>query len=211
MRVLRLVGAVVIVAGCGGGGDGGGGTPPPPPTVASVVINPAAAQSITVGGTVSFSAQPQTAQGSPLSRTVSWTTSDQSKVSLSATTGTSVTATGVAAGTSQIRATSEGVQSTPVTVTVTAGGGPNPSTADVTATSPANTFSPATVTIAPGGTVTWTIVDTHNVTFSGNAPPGGSSPPALTNTTFARTFPNAGAYPYTCTLHQGMNGTVNVQ
>jgi plastocyanin len=208
MRVLGLVGAVVIVTGCGSGGDGGGGTPPPP-TVAIVAINPSAAQSIPVSGTIAFSAQPQGAGGSPLSRTVTWTTSDQSKVSLSATTGASVTATGVAAGASQIRATSEGVQSSQVTVTVTSGGGPNPSTADVSATA-ANTFVPASVTIAPGGVVTWSFAITHNVTFGTNKPTGGD----IGNTdsgTASRTFPTAGTFPYTCTLHSGMNGTVNVQ
>jgi plastocyanin len=208
MRVLPLVGAVVVVAGCGGGGDGGGGTPPPP-AVSSVVINPATAQPITVGGAVTFSAQPQSAQGTALSRAVTWTTSDQSKVSLSANTGTPVTATGVAAGASQIRATSEGVQSTLVTVTVTGGGGPNPSTADVAATA-ANTFVPATVTIAPTGTVTWTFAATHNVMFGTNKPTGGDIGDTGSGTV-SRTFPNAGTYAYTCTLHAGMNGTVNVQ
>jgi plastocyanin len=177
-----------------------------------VVINPSAAQSITVGGTVSFTAQPQSAQGSPLSRTVNWTTSDQTKVSLSATSGSAVTATGVAAGTSQIRATSDGVQSGQVTVTVTGGGGgPNPSTAAVTATT-SDTFSPVTVAIAPGGTVTWTFTSAreHNVTFTGTLPPGGNIGNSI-STTVSRSFPNAGTYPYSCTLHQGMNGTVNVQ
>ena len=209
MRVLRLVGAVVVVTGCGGGGGGGGGTPPPP-AVASTTINPSSAQSINVAGTVAFSAQPKDAQGGNLTRTVTWSTSDATKVSLSATTGASVTATGVAVGSSQIRATSETVPSTLVTVTVTPSG-PNPMTADVTATA-TDTFNPSTVTIAPGGTVTWTFVPAreHNVTFTGNAPPGGTIG-TTSNTTVSRTFPNAGSYPYTCTLHSGMNGTVNVQ
>jgi plastocyanin len=84
----------------------------------------------------------------------------------------------------------------------------------VTATAQ-NTFVPATVTIAPGGMVTWTFgaqpPEGHNVTFTGTTP---TPPPNIgnsINTTASRTFPNAGSYPYTCTLHAGMNGTVNVQ
>ena len=207
MRVLRLVGAVVIVSGCGGGGDGGGGGTPPPPAVASVAITPSTAQSIAAGATVTFSAQPRDAQGNGLSRAVSWTTSDQSKVSLSSTTGTGVTATGIAAGSSQIRATSDGIQSTAVTVTVTPAG-PFPTTADVAATA-SNTFSPATVNIAAGGTVTWSFAALHNVTFGTNKPTGGDIGNTETGTV-ARTFPAAGSFAYNCTLHPGMNGTVNV-
>ena len=196
-----------MVAGCGGGGGGGGGTPPPPP-VSSVAISPAAAQSINVGGTVTFSAQTV-----PSGRSIIWTSSDLTKISLSATTGSPITATGVAAGSSQIRATSEGFPSTAVTVTVTAGGGPNPDQASVTATAN-DTFDPATVTIRPGGTVTWTFVPNrdHNVTFAAGGPqPTGGNISTTNNTTVARNFPNAGTYGYTCTLHAGMNGTVNVQ
>ncbi|MDQ3996731.1 MAG: plastocyanin/azurin family copper-binding protein [Gemmatimonadota bacterium] len=201
MRVLRLAGAVILVSGCGGSG-GGGGTPPPPP-VTSVTISPATAQSINVGGTVAFSAQTV-----PAGRTINWSTTDPSKVSLSATTGASTTATGVAAGASQIRATSGTVQSAPVTVTVTGGGGTNPSTASVAATG--TTFNPSTVTIAPGGTVTWTFAETHNVTFGAAQPTGGNIPDTPSGSV-SRTFPTAGNFPYTCTLHAGMNGTVNVQ
>ena len=208
MRVLRLAVAAVAVTGCGGG-DGGGGTPPPP-AVSSVTITPATAQSITVGGTVGFSAQAKDAQGNNLNRTVTWTTSDASKVSLSATTGASVTATGVAAGSSQITATSELKPSTAVTVTVAA---PS-STANVVASSNANTFVPDRVDIVANGTVTWTFGSRpHNVIFSASKPPGGdigTPSSGVINTTESRTFPTAGNFPYDCTLHAGMKGTVVV-
>ncbi len=207
MRVLRLAAAVVVIAGCGGGGDGGG--PSGNPTVTSVSISPNAAQSVTVGGTVSFSAQAFDAQNSPLARTINWTTSNQAAVTLSSATGASVTATGAAAGSSQIRASVGTIQSSAVTVTVTSGGGQNPSSASVTATAN-NAFSPATVTIAPGGTVTWTFAALHNVTFTSSEPPGGDISDRDSGSA-SRTFPTAGAFPYTCTLHAGMNGTVNVQ
>jgi plastocyanin len=210
MRVLRLAGAAVVIAGCGGGGGGGGGGTPPPPAVSAVVITPGTAQSITVGATVQFSAQPRDAQGGNLTRAVTWTNSDPSKVSLSATTGSPVTATGVAAGSSNIRAVSELIQSTQVAVTVTPGGAPAQS-ADVSAT-PTDVFDPASVTIGAGGTVTWTFAPAptvHNVTFGTNKPTGGD----IGNTSGAavsRTFPTTGSYPYSCTVHPGMNGTVTV-
>jgi plastocyanin len=219
MRILRLVGAVVVVTGCGGGGGGGTPPPPPPPAIATVSIEPTTGQSINVGATVGFTAQTRDAQGNALSgRSVTWSTSDQTKVSVSPTTGTTTTsgvtttATGVAAGSSQIRASAGTIQSALVTVTVTGGGGPNPSTADVTATGN-DTFSPSAVTIAPGGIVTWTFTNVreHNVTFTASTPTPPQNIPNSINTTASRTFPNAGSYPYTCTLHAGMNGTVNVQ
>ena len=207
MRVLRLAGAAVVAAACGGGN---GGTPPPP-AVSSVTITPNAAQSINVGGTVGFSAQPRDGQNNVLSnRTINWTSTDPTKVSLSGSTGSSVTATGLAAGSSQVYAASEGRESSRITVTVTPAA-PPPQQATVEATA-SSTFNPSSVTIAAGGTVTWNFAPTppHNVMFtSSNVPPGGDIG-TTQNTSVPRTFPNPGSYPYTCNLHPGMNGTVIV-
>ena len=71
-------------------------------------------------------------------------------------------------------------------------------------------YSPNPVTVAVGGTVTWTNNDsvTHtsvanNGAFnSGTIAPGGS---------FSMTFPSAGSFPYHCSIHPGMVGTVTVQ
>lgn len=71
------------------------------------------------------------------------------------------------------------------------------------------TFSPAAVTITAGGTVRWTNNDAglqHNTTSSGNW----ASPNLNQNQTFEHTFPTAGTFSYSCTLHAGMNGTVTV-
>lgn len=73
-----------------------------------------------------------------------------------------------------------------------------------------NSFSPTSVTIVPTGTVTWNWTGggygtAHNVTFT-DADSGD-----MTTGSFSRTFPNAGVYPYRCTNHQGMNGTVVVE
>jgi plastocyanin len=88
---------------------------------------------------------------------------------------------------------------------------PPPSGSTATVTTPGESFSPATVTIARGGTVSWEISGaTHNVTFQGAAPTGGNVPDTRSGTV-SRTFPTAGSYPYSCTRHSGMNGSVVVQ
>ncbi|HEV2147513.1 MAG TPA: plastocyanin/azurin family copper-binding protein, partial [Longimicrobiaceae bacterium] len=107
------------------------------------------------------------------------------------------------------------------TVVVTGGTPPanppaNPPTtpppASVTVTTPGTSFSPAEVTVAAGTTVTWQIGGaTHNVTFQGTAPPGGSIPDTRAGTSVSRTFGTAGSYPYVCTRHSGMTGRVVVQ
>jgi len=71
-------------------------------------------------------------------------------------------------------------------------------------------YSPNPVNIAVGGTVSWMNNDNtaHTATAnnggfdSGNIAPGAS---------FSRTFTTAGSFPYKCTIHPGMVGTVNVQ
>jgi plastocyanin len=72
-------------------------------------------------------------------------------------------------------------------------------------------FDPGQVDITAGGTVTWRFgTVTHNVTFNGTA---AGTPANVDNTTSAnqaRTFTTAGSFPYHCTLHAGMNGTVVV-
>jgi len=70
-------------------------------------------------------------------------------------------------------------------------------------------YSPNPITIAVGGTVTWVNNDstTHTTTSNGagwdaTLNPGGQ---------FSRTFTTAGSFPYHCTIHPGMVGTVTVQ
>ena len=79
-------------------------------------------------------------------------------------------------------------------------------------TTSATTFSPTTITIAQGASVTWRIEgSTHNVTFIANKPTGGDAPNTAPGGTFVRAFTIPGPYPYECTLHSGMVGTVVVQ
>ncbi len=70
-------------------------------------------------------------------------------------------------------------------------------------------FAPAVITVAAGATVTWTNEDTtqHDVF----APPVGLQSPVLNqNDSYAHTFSSPGTYPYICSIHPFMHGTVVV-
>ena len=72
-----------------------------------------------------------------------------------------------------------------------------------------SSFAPTTANITVGGTVTWSNRDTvvhtstsNTGTWSGDIPAGGQ---------YSRAFNTRGTFPYHCTVHSGMTGTVNVQ
>ena len=70
-----------------------------------------------------------------------------------------------------------------------------------------NRFHPPVIQISKGQTVTWSFDDngtTHNVKGTG----WGSGDQA--SGTFQHTFTAPGSYRYSCTLHLGMNGRVDV-
>ena len=211
MRLLRVLGAgaLLVAAACGGGGSDGGTTNPPPtqtlgeirPSVTSLALTAGQSATITVtalntsGGTI-------TNAGTPSFTTRSATVAE-------------VTAQGVvfavAAGTTSIDVSLSfgGVTKTAsvaVVVTGTLG-----ATATVAAGSASNTFQPQVVGVARGGSVTWSFAALeHNVNFSG----GGGAPaniPNTTNASVSRTFGTAGNFPYDCSLHAGMTGTVIVR
>jgi plastocyanin len=71
-------------------------------------------------------------------------------------------------------------------------------------------YSPNPVTVSVGGTVTWMNNDNtaHTSTANGGAFDSATIAPGAT---FSRTFPTAGSFPYHCSVHPGMVGTVNVQ
>ena len=104
--------------------------------VASVVVTPSPA-TVHVGYSRQFTAVPLNAAGQPLlGRTVIWTSTDQSVV----TVDQAGTVTGVGLGTAEIRATSEGIQ------------GVSPVTVDLVAVSSV-LVAPPTATLMPGSTV----------------------------------------------------------
>ena len=100
------------------------------------------------------------------------------------------------------------------------GGSPASSSTTTTTGSPASSadtiairnfsFSPSSITVAPGATVTITNKDqvAHTVTApdgkfdTGNIAPGQSETFTAPNT--------AGTYPYVCSIHQYMTGTLHV-
>ncbi len=116
MAAAGIAAAMALVLACGGGGDGGGGTGPVP--VASVVItSPATAPSFgTLGRTLQFAAEARGASGTVLAgRTITWASLNAAVATVNPTTGL---VTAVGNGVAQITASSEGVPSAPVTVTV---------------------------------------------------------------------------------------------
>jgi plastocyanin len=74
-------------------------------------------------------------------------------------------------------------------------------------------FAPAAIRVRPGTTVTWvscepTGTEPHTSTSDTGV---WSSPLLVTGSTNTQTFDAAGSYPYHCTLHPGMRGTVTVE
>jgi plastocyanin len=74
-------------------------------------------------------------------------------------------------------------------------------------------FSPATLTVKAGTTVTWTNSDgtSHTVVSDTGAPVAFTSPPIANGASFLFTFTQAGTYPYHCSIHPSMTGTIVVQ
>lgn len=200
-RVLAVA-ALVAFAGCSGGGDGGGTAPTP--VFTSLTLAPPT-PSVTVGSNTQLTATAKDQNGASMSGATLTFVSGTAAV---ATVTNAGVVTGVAPGTSEITATGtiSGVtQTAKVTVTVT----PVGTSASVAATADQK-FDPSSVTIKAGGTVTWSFAIQHNVTFDNAAPTGGNIGNTSTGNV-ARTFPTVGNYPYHCTIHAGMSGTVVVQ
>ena len=72
------------------------------------------------------------------------------------------------------------------------------------------TFTPADVTAAVGETITWTNSDSapHTVTLDDGACDTGN---IAQNASAGLVFDAAGTYPFHCTIHPNMKGTVTIQ
>jgi plastocyanin len=70
-------------------------------------------------------------------------------------------------------------------------------------------FSPSTITVLAGTTITWTNKDAvaHTVTSTTSLFNSGS---VSGNSTYSHSFATTGTYPYKCSFHAGMTGTVIV-
>jgi len=204
MRVARLcMVAVAVTMGVGCGGDDGDDGVGPTPVFTSVSITPAS-PTVAVGQTEQLTAIAKDQNGANMSGATF--TYQSSAVNIATVTNAGVV-TGVGGGTARITATGTigtVTKSGFVDVSVTA-----PSaTASVVATA-ANAFNPQSVTITRTGTVTWTFNAQHNVNFGSTT--GAPANIGDTSTgTVQRQFNTAGTFPYQCTLHPGMNGTVVV-
>lgn len=214
IRFACLVMTSTLLA-CGGGGDGGGTTNPPPPpppppttqTLGSISTN-VTSLNLTAGSTQTITVSAFDTQGAVISNPGTPTfTSAQVTIA-------DVDAAGVVLGIS--------AGATAVTVSLSRGGitrtatvavavtGQLPVIANVSTTS-GDVFTPSSVAIARGGSVTWTFGTTiHNVTFGGAAGAPGNIG-NVSGTQESRTFPQAGNFAYSCTLHSGMNGQVVVR
>jgi plastocyanin len=170
------------------------------PVLTSIAIS--GGNTVAVGQTLLLSAAAKDQNGNSIGATITWS----SNATGVATVNSGLVA-GIAPGTAVITAASGSVSSS-TTVTVTGSGGGFPLTVDVNM--PGNIFSPFSVDIARGGTVRYVFPsDAHNVIFANV-----SGKPAdilvTTNQTVSRTFSVAGTFPYTCTIHPGMDGQVVV-
>ncbi|MGQ0703176.1 MAG: Ig-like domain-containing protein [Gemmatimonadales bacterium] len=138
---LCLAGGLVALAACSSGGTGPNPPPAPPPPpppapVASVTVTPNQA-TIEVGQTTTLSAQPKDANGNPLSRAVTWSSSNNQIASVNAG-----LVTAVAPGNATISATSEG-KTGEAAITVLA---PSPIVIGSIAPDPMIEGQPATIT-----------------------------------------------------------------
>ena len=67
-----------------------------------------------------------------------------------------------------------------------------------------------TMTVAVGTKVTWKFEDSAAHTVKANDG-SFSSPPMKSGQTFSYTFTKAGTFPYICSIHQYMTGTITVK
>ena len=192
-RTAGLLATTLVLAACGSSN-------PASPAVFSVVIT-APKQTIAIGEPVQLVTTARDANGVTIGGAkITYAASPAGIVSVN-TTGRVI---GVAIGSAQVTATSGGQSSQPFPITVTAG-----SVAGVV-TMQANTFTPTQLTIRVGQSVLWDFpADQHNVMFQ-NRTGKPNDIPTTSGQQVTRTFATAGTFPYDCTLHPGMSGTVIV-
>lgn len=199
----------LLASACGGGGGGGGATQPPgggpTPVLTSMTVS-APSTSVAVSGTLQLAALPKDQFGISMNVSITWSSSNRAVADVDI----SGLVYGVNAGTATLTAASGGVTAS-TTITVT-GGGAFPAQRTVQMPASPFSFAPAQVDITVTGTVSFEFpVDDHNVIFTsatGSGKPADVQP--VHSTTVVRQFNTQGAFPYVCTLHPGMSGTVVV-
>jgi plastocyanin len=189
-RLVALCVACMLPAACG---DGTG-----PAGVRDVTVS-AVGSTVRVGESLQLTATAVDGAGSVVNSPPRWTTS---AAAIAAVTGTGLV-TGLARGEATITATVQGVEGS-IRLTVAAA-------TDVVVSMPGFSFVPFATVIPVGGTVIFDFpAEPHNVIFERNT--GAPQDIQVTaNRTVSRRFNTAGQFPYDCTLHPGMSGTVTVR
>lgn len=72
-------------------------------------------------------------------------------------------------------------------------------------------YSPSTLSVSAGDTVTWRNDDNVNHTVTSNSGSELNSPLLSHGQTYTHVFNSSGNYPYHCTVHPTMAGSVTVQ
>jgi hypothetical protein len=108
-RIASILGAAAVLISCGGSGSSDGPTQPSTPSVASVTISPADSVVLVAGGIAQLGLSIRAADGSAvIGKTVTWSSSDNAKVSVSS----SGQVTGQSVGRATITASSGGKSGT---------------------------------------------------------------------------------------------------
>lgn len=212
-RYRSLSAVVAFTLALGACGDDGGTAPTESDPVAAKQSGDA--QTADPGATLTAPLVVRvTRDGSPLAgQTVAWSISagGGSVDPASSTTGANGDASttwtlGATPGGQSAVAAVAGATGSPLTFTAVANA-PAPAAANVSVND--NFFDPSSARVAAGGAVTWTWngAVAHNVTFS-----SGTNSATQASGTFVRSFPTAGSFAYSCTIHgAAMSGTVVVE
>ena len=178
-----------------------GGSDPVSSTAVAAVQITTQLGTLRPGQTSQFAATAVNASGNTISNAgaVTWNSLDPAIASVNST----GLVTANAAGTTSVTAAVQGVTGTRVVTVLALGTG-------AIVTMPGNSFIPFEVVIRVGEQVFFEFPQAiHNVIFENKA--GAPQDIQQTrNVTIARTFSVAGQFPYDCTLHPGMTGTVRV-
>jgi plastocyanin len=191
---MIAAGLVLVLAACGG-------SDPVSSTAVAAVQITTQLGTLRPGQTSQFSAIAVNASGNTISNAgaVTWASSAAEVASVNS----QGLVTALTAGSTSITAAIQGVQGTRVLTVLAVGSG-------AIVTMPGNSFIPFEVTIRVGEQVFFEFPQSiHNVIFE-NKTGAPQDIQQTRNVTIGRTFPLAGQFPYDCTLHPGMTGTVRV-